>query len=226
MSSLVDGAASFPCETLESLASGLELAYRELIAYEMLAGVSLSQPQSEAIECVRAAMQVVRRVVQRRCGSVECSSRGRPRLSLSRQQLESLIEAKFSVPQIAHMLGVSISTVRRRMDMFNLAIRATYADIGNDDLDRVIREISSEFPMCGCKQMAGHLLSRGLRVQQVRIREALRRVDPHGIVMRRLTVMRRRCYSVPAPLSLYHIDGNHKLIRYTLTIHSAICTQP
>ena len=37
MSSLVDGAASFPCETLESLASGLELAYRELIAYEMLA---------------------------------------------------------------------------------------------------------------------------------------------------------------------------------------------
>ena len=118
----------------ESLASGLELAYRELIAYEMLAGVSLSQPQSEVIECVRAAMQVVRRVVQRRGGSVECSSRGRPRLSLSRQQLESLIEAKFSVPQITHMLGVSISTLRRKMDMFNLAIRATYADIGNDDL--------------------------------------------------------------------------------------------
>ena len=67
--------------------------------------------------------------------------------------------------------------------------------------------------MCGNSQMRGHLLARGFRVQQTRIREAQRRVDPAGAVIRRLRVLNRREYSVPSPLSLYHIDGHHKLIR-------------
>ena len=105
------------------------------------------------------------------------------------------------------------------MDLYNLSIRATYAAITNQELDDRIREISRMFPMCGSKQMAGHLLARGLRVQQSRIRVAQRRVDPDGVVMRRLTVTQRRQYNVAAPLSLYHIDGNHKLIRYDV-VHS------
>ena len=32
--------------------------------------------------------------------------------------------------------------------------------------------------------------------------------------MRRLRTINRRKYQVPAPLSLWHIDGNHKFIRY------------
>lgn len=48
-----------------------------------------------------------------------------------------------------------------------------------------------------------------------RLQESLRRVDAEGVYMRRLRmrVLRRRQYSVPAPNSLWHIDGNHKLIR-------------
>ena len=219
ISSLVEGTAVLPRmanrESLESMASGLELAYRELVAYEMLVGSSFTQQQSEALECVRAAMQAVRQATGEMYHETDNlhTGRGRPRVCLSREQLESLIEANFTVPQIAHMLGVSVSTIRRRMNMYNLAIRATYANISNEDLDQQVLLVSSQFPACGSKQMAGHLLSRGLRVQQTRIREALRRVDPHGVVMRQLTVMRRRHYSVPAPLSLYHVDGNHKLIR-------------
>ena len=132
---------------------------------------------------------------------------GRPRFVITREQLETLIEANFTGPQIAHMLGVSLSTVRRRMDLYNLSIRATYAAISDQELDARVLEISRMFPMCGSKQMA-------LRVQQSRIRLAQRRVDPDGVVMRRLTVTQRCRYNVAAPLSLYHIDGNHKLIRY------------
>ena len=221
VSSLVEGTTVLPRrDTLESVASGLELAYRELVAYRMLVGNSFTQQQSEAIECVRAAMQVVRQVVEDMHRETDnlYTGRGRPRVCLSREQLESLIEANFTVPQIAHMLCVSVSTIRRRMDMYSLAIRATYADINDEDLDQLVLEVANQFPACGSKQMAGHLLSRGLRVQQTRVREALRRVDPHGVVMRQLTVMRRRRYSVPAPLSLYHIDGNHKLIRLVLQL--------
>ena len=67
--------------------------------------------------------------------------------------------------------------------------------------------------------MQGHLLSRGYRVQQNRIRESQRRVDPEGAIIRRLHVLNRREYSVPSPRSLYHIDGHHKLIRYKCSAH-------
>ena len=61
--------------------------------------------------------------------------------------------------------------------------------------------------------MQGHLLAEGIRVQQLRIRECQRRVDPGGVVLRRLTSINRRRYKVNGPLALWHIDGNHKLIR-------------
>ena len=76
-----------------------------------------------------------------------------------------------------------------------------------------VSEIQYMFPMCGNLQMLGHLHYRGLRVQQVRVRESLRRVDPEGSMIRRLCTINRRAYRVDAPLSLWHIDGNHKLIR-------------
>ncbi|XP_047239090.1 major histocompatibility complex class I-related gene protein-like isoform X2 [Girardinichthys multiradiatus] len=43
----------------------------------------------------------------------------------------------------------------------------------------------------------------------------MRRVDPREILMRtlQLNLRRWRRYSVPAPNSLWHIDGNHELIR-------------
>lgn len=68
--------------------------------------------------------------------------------------------------------------------------------------------------------MNGYLLSCGYRVQQHRIRQSLRRVDPHGCTLRQLQA--RRVYRVPGPRSLYHIDGNHKLIRWRFVIHGCI----
>lgn len=49
-----------------------------------------------------------------------------------------------------------------------------------------------------------------------RVRDSLRRVDPIGTEVRALAnrTLRRRQYSVPAPNAMWHIDGNHKLIRY------------
>ena len=52
---------------------------------------------------------------------------------------------------------------------------------------------------------------KGVRVQQVRGSESLRRVDPEGSIMLRLSSLHRRQYQVAAPRSLCHMDGNHKL---------------
>ena len=73
--------------------------------------------------------------------------------------------------------------------------------------------IQSRFGLCGNRQMMGHLLTFGVRVQQERLRESQRRVDPGGCAMRRMVTINRRKYKVNGPLALWHIDSNHKLIR-------------
>ena len=138
---------------------------------------------------------------------------GRPRFDIPREQLSLLIESQFTLPQIADIIGVSERTIHRRMSEYGLSIQYTYSEMTNLELDSVIADIHWEFPMCGNKQMGGHLLSRSIRVQQHRICESMRRIDPEGTLARRLNVIHRCCYSVPSLRSLYHIDGNHKLIR-------------
>ena len=108
---------------------------------------------------------------------------------------------------MAEMLDVSLRTVRRRLSEYRISISAQYSTVSDDQL---VAEIQQQFPLCGNRQMLGHLLARGLRVQQIRVREgsgAQRRVDPEGSVMRRLRTINRRSYCVVAPRSLWHIDG-------------------
>lgn len=195
-----------------------ELAYRELLAQDIVVGLTANQQL--ACEQIRVAMIELYKIRDRGCTTpnyvppvTENGHVGRPKFDFPREQLEVLIENHFTVPQMASMLGVSVSTVRRRMSEYNLTIRSCYTQLTDHELDRIVQEIHHNFPTCGNRQLQGYLLARGLRVQQHRIRDAHRHVDPEGSVMRRLQAMHRRSYCVPAPRSLYHIDGNHKLIR-------------
>ena len=138
---------------------------------------------------------------------------GRPCFQIPFDQLTYLIQNGFTVPQISEIVGVSVRTIRRRMSEYGLSISAQYSVLTDFELDSIVSDIQSQFPMCGNRQMQGHLLSRGYRVQQTRVREAQRRIDPQGAIIRRLHALNRREYSVPSPRSLYHIDGHHKLIR-------------
>ena len=207
-----------PEDLLDGAVMKLELAYRELVGLDIVGGLCLEQQQ--ACESVRVAVANLRDIGDRNYAVSEyvpcvCEGGGvgRPRFDIPREQLEALIETHFTAPQMAGMLGVSVRTVRRRMSEFNLSIRSQYAELTDSELDRIVVEIHQQFPTCGNRQLQGYLVSRGLRVQQNRIKEAQRRIDPEGSIMRRLSVMHRRSYNVPAPRSLYHIDGNHKLIR-------------
>jgi hypothetical protein len=149
-----------------------------------------------------------------RIGRIFSGERGRPKYNISREQLELYLHYGFSLSKISEMLFVSTKTVSRRIEEFNIKSMA-FSDLSNEDLDTVVSEIMREFPNCGSKRMSGFLLARGLRIQQARVREALRRTDPDGVLLRSLqlrTIARRR-YNVKSPLSLWHLDGHHKLIR-------------
>ena len=118
---------------------------------------------------------------------------------------------------IASMLGVSLRTLRRRMTDVGLSVNDFYSAISDSDLDRAVSALKVQYPNSGYRMMAGLLLQQGVRVKQMQLRESMQRVDPNGIVLRCHECIRRRRYNVPYPLALWHLDGNHKLIRYKYT---------
>lgn len=141
---------------------------------------------------------------------------GRPSFDVSSACIESLMELKFTTSEIGAILGVSRSTICRRMRQNGLSYSRNYCCISDSNLDDIVRTISHEYPGCGSKMMEGHLRERGITVQQVRVRESLRRTDPEGTAIRYRINIRRRVYDVSYPQELWHIDGNHKLIRLGL----------
>ena len=142
------------------------------------------------------------------------SQRGRPRFDIHKEQLEHLLHLNFACSKIASMLGVSLRTVRRRMTEYGLSVSSLYSEMSEHELERMANEIQSSFPNCGYRMMDGHLRQRGVRITQARIRNCMHKVDPEGVILRWRECIQRRQYRVSGPLALWHIDGNHKLIRY------------
>ena len=61
-------------------------------------------------------------VLQENCG-------GHPSLNVKQEQLEYLLRLGFNCPKIAEALGVSLSTISRRMSDFGLSVSALYSSI-------------------------------------------------------------------------------------------------
>ncbi|XP_057300890.1 uncharacterized protein LOC130635548 [Hydractinia symbiolongicarpus] len=148
---------------------------------------------------------------------------GRPSFDIPEETLKTLVRLNFSQTAIAEMFGVSAKTIQRRFKEFDIEPKS-HTMIGDEELDEHVKKIISDFPNCGIRRMKGFLLSHGYHIPWKVVRDSMWRVDPSGLLMRSLqrNVVRRRKYSVAAPRSLWHIDGNHKLIRWSIVIHGGI----
>ena len=113
---------------------------------------------------------------------------GRPKFEVTEEILRFLLDKRFTVKDTATLLGVSKRTLERRMNEFASRIGNYYFDINDNDLEETVRSIVQQFPNTGYKRMTGLLFSRGLRVQQNRIREMMRRVDPSETFFRILSL--------------------------------------
>lgn len=83
------------------------------------------------------------------------------------------------------------------------------------DLDDIVRDIVGGNDLIGPEFVRASLRSRGLLVQRSRVRESMLRINPGAAATRALLHRpQRRVYHVAGPNSLWHLDGNHKLIRY------------
>ena len=114
---------------------------------------------------------------------------GQPKFYIQREHLEFLVEQGFNSPAIAGILGVSLRTIERTHQGYGIRQRSTYSTISNKDLDNILNNISVDFPKTGYKHMTGFLRSRGVVVQQIKIREAMRRVNPAGTMLRAIGLL-------------------------------------
>ena len=116
---------------------------------------------------------------------------------------------------IGRLLQVSLSTVRRRLRDYGIDTSRPFSDLCD--------EIRKDNPRCGYRVMLGHLRARGYRVPQLRVRQMMQKEDPEGTVTRWMNTVKSRVYSVSGPNALWHIDGNHKLIRYLVILFIGTC---
>lgn len=103
-----------------------------------------------------------------------------------------------------------------------MILLGTYSQISDDDLDALVRETQQCHPNVGIRMLTGFLKTNGRRIQRERIRQSLLRTDPLGVMPRWRKAVQRRKYNVHSPLSLWHIDGCHKLIRWRIVVHGGI----
>ena len=145
---------------------------------------------------------------------------GRPRLEISRDQLQYLLDQQFTQVEVSRLLGCSPKTIHRRIVQFGLSCE--YSLMSDSELDELVEEFVAAFPTAGQKTLAGHLSSLGYQLQRYRVRDSLYRVDPWGVEQRCRQVLHRRKYKVAGPNSLLHIDGHHKLIQWRIVTHGGI----
>ena len=55
---------------------------------------------------------------------------------------------------------------------YGLSIHQTYSNISDAELDAIVSDAQHLFPGWGNRQMYGYLVSRGIRIQQIRVRES------------------------------------------------------
>ena len=139
----------------------------------------------------------------------------RPREILNQDELERLLHLNIPICEIAKQLGVARSTI------YGINYER-FSRMSQADIEREVEHIKKDHPIAGEVMVQGHLTSRGLQVPRQAVRRAIHAVDPDGVEERKRKPIRRRVYRNPFPNFVWHIDGNHKLVRWRLVIHHAI----
>lgn len=130
---------------------------------------------------------------------------GRPRLIVNESDVSGLRSLGFSWVDISNIIGVSLSTLRRRRPQFETLPDFSYSNISDNELDNMVRGILQTTPQAGRNLVRGTLLSQGVQVQRRRIVASIERVDPVTATLRDRRTIIRRVYSVPCPNFLWYV---------------------
>ncbi|CAG2202812.1 unnamed protein product [Mytilus edulis] len=163
-------------------------------------------------ECVKYGTDKPQRV-RSQCGP--------PNFDIPKSILENFLENGCEVSYISKLLTVSQSTIYRRMAAFGLSKR-NFSQISDNELDVELGKILKDFPLCGENLLKQMLIIKRIRVPRWRLRESVHRMDSRGVRERQTGRLHRRVYNVMGPNHLWHIDTNHKLVRWRFVIVGGI----
>lgn len=94
-----------------------------------------------------------------------------------------------------------------------------FTSISDSDLDHQVSLIKNLKPEAGQSMVKGTLQASGIHVSLPRVQESITRIDPVATALRWAAPISCRTYSVSGPNALWHIDGNHKLVRQSCMLH-------
>ena len=80
----------------------------------------------------------------------------------------------------------------------------------------------SHYPFCGEIMLRELLKGRDFNVERYRLRDSIHRVNGFGAQARKKGRLKRRVYNVNGANHLWHIDTNHKPIKWYVIIFGAI----
>ncbi|CAB5201751.1 unnamed protein product [Rhizophagus irregularis] len=148
---------------------------------------------------------------------------GRPKFVINIEAVKLLREQGLEWTKIGRTFEVSTSTIKRSCKEYNIDDPIQpYSLLADDDLDVIVKRLKQENPFFGIRMLMGALQSEGVIVTRQQLQNSIKRVDTFGNVSRLIKTTVRRVYKVAGPNALWHIDGNHKLIRWKFVVHAGI----
>ena len=146
---------------------------------------------------------------------------GPPVFEIPKSVLECFLDEGFPIVENARIMSVSESTIYRRTRCYGLS-KMEFSAITDEELDRQIDEITLRFPNCGQVLLKQLLAGRGVKVPRANLRNSINKVDRRGVQFQKKGRLQRRVYNIRAPNCLWHVDTNHKLIRWNIIIIGGI----
>ncbi|XP_067266374.1 uncharacterized protein [Chanodichthys erythropterus] len=155
-----------------------ELYILEALSSHIQVPPAITQALQELFELIRAQVEH-----PAPCVRVEVAiTTGRPKILVEEQRLKYMLQAQLPVSCIATLMGVSKSTIFRRMRDYELSVRDMYSSISDEELDSLVASVKNALPNSGYRMVRGRLESMGYRVQWRRIAASMHRVDSMGII--------------------------------------------
>ena len=133
----------------------------------------------------------------------------RPRLRVSAVEVNWLFDVYKPWEDFALYLRISIRTLERRWNGFNITVsdrtrsRGTYTTASDEQLCSVVREALQILPGAGETYIIEACCQRNVLVQRQSNRDAINTVDTVSRALLKSTCIMRRVYNVPAPNPLW-----------------------
>jgi hypothetical protein len=125
------------------------------------------------------------------------------------------------ISSIATKFGVSRHLVYNAITDYGIE-HERFTRQSPDEIESAVTATKQSHPNAGEVMVQGHLAAAGIHVQRRKIRSAIHTVDPEGVQERKKKPIKKRTYSVASPNYVWHIDGNHKLVRWRFVVHHGI----